>query len=68
MDSSRVGLMMTQPVPLRGENLSVYSSCTAGTRKASVLPEPVRAAPMMSLTIHIIECTACPAQSALTGP
>jgi len=36
------------PVPLRGINLACRSSSTAGMRNASVLPEPVRAAPSTS--------------------
>jgi hypothetical protein len=38
--SSRVGLMMTAPVPLRGMKRALYMSSMQGTRKAKVLPEP----------------------------
>ncbi len=38
--SSRVGLITTAPVPLRGMNLARYSSSAQGIRNASVLPEP----------------------------
>lgn len=38
--SSRVGVITTMPVPLRGLNLSRWSISTAGIRKASVLPLP----------------------------
>ena len=47
--SSRVGDTTITPVPLRGLNRSADSISTAGIRKASVLPEPVFAAPKTSL-------------------
>lgn len=46
--SSRVGPMTMAPVPLRGMNLALCMSSTAGIKKASVLPDPVRAAPNTS--------------------
>uniref|UniRef100_A0A6B0U665 Putative secreted protein n=1 Tax=Ixodes ricinus TaxID=34613 RepID=A0A6B0U665_IXORI len=49
MASSLVGAITRAPVPLRGMNLSLESSSTAGIRKASVLPLPVLAAATMSL-------------------
>ena len=41
--SSRVGDTIMAPVPLRGLNRNDVSISTAGIRKASVLPLPVRA-------------------------
>jgi len=44
--------MMMMPVPLTGLNLSLCRSSIAGMRKASVFPEPVRAAPRTSLPVR----------------
>lgn len=43
--------MTTTPAPLRGLNLSLYKSSTAGIKKARVLPEPVLAAPRTSFPV-----------------
>ena len=49
MLSSLVGEMMMIPVPFLGMNFSLYTNSTAGTRNASVFPEPVFADPTRSL-------------------
>ena len=41
MANSRVGEIISAPVPLRGMNLALCSSSRQGTRNASVLPDPV---------------------------
>eukprot|EP01139_Manchomonas_bermudensis_P000893 Amastigsp_a1050_42.p6 type:complete len:112 gc:universal Amastigsp_a1050_42:1223-1558(+) len=51
--SSRVGVITSATVPLRGLIESLCISSTAGMRNASVLPDPVRAAPS----------TSCPSRS-----
>ena len=51
IESSRVGEIMTIPVPFRGKNLNLYTNSTAGIRKANVFPEPVLAFPTKSRPI-----------------
>ncbi|MQM15334.1 hypothetical protein Taro_048278 [Colocasia esculenta] len=43
--------MTITPVPFRGVKFIRYSNSIAGTRKASVFPEPVLAAPTTSFPI-----------------
>jgi len=49
--SSLVGHITITPAPLRGVNLTLYNSSTAGIKKARVFPEPVLAAPRTSFPI-----------------
>src|SRR6056297_2281687 len=49
MESSRVGEMIIAPVPFRAAHFILERSSTTGTRKASVLPDPVFAAATTSL-------------------
>lgn len=50
--NSLVGVMTMMPVPFFWVKLLLYSSSNAGIRNASVLPDPVLAAPNTSLPLR----------------
>ena len=53
MDNSRVGEIISTPVPFLGKNRNLYTNSTAGTRNARVFPEPVLAFPTKSRPTNI---------------